>query len=68
MLGQLCSVEIQASVVRWSIGNEIDYRNDPFTHPILRNDYRPTNPPAQDLVARARPSLLLWRGLMLRVL
>ena len=43
------------SVIMWSIGNEIDYRNDPFSHPVLGNEYRPANPPAQDLVACARP-------------
>lgn len=43
------------SVIMWSIGNEIDYRNDPFTHPVLGNEYRPGNPPAQNLVACARP-------------
>jgi len=43
------------SVILWSIGNEVDYRNDPFTHPVLGNEYRPGNPPAQDLVACARP-------------
>lgn len=43
------------SVIMWSIGNEIDYRNDPFTHPILGNEYQPANPPAQDLVTCARP-------------
>ena len=43
------------SVIMWSIGNEIDYANDPFSHPVLGNAYRPENPPAQDLVKHARP-------------
>jgi len=43
------------SVIMWSIGNEIDYRNDPFTHPVLGNEYRPSNLPAQGLVSCARP-------------
>jgi beta-galactosidase len=43
------------SVIIWSIGNEIDYRNDPFSHSVLGNEYRPGNPPAQDLVTCARP-------------
>ena len=43
------------SVILWSIGNEIDYPNDPFSHPVLGNGYRPANPPAQRLVACARP-------------
>ena len=42
------------SVVMWSIGNEIDYANDPFSHPVL-GDYRKGNPPASDLVKYARP-------------
>jgi len=42
-------------VVMWSIGNEIDYRNDPFSHPVLGTEYRPANPPAQNLVTCARP-------------
>ncbi|MBP8303450.1 MAG: glycoside hydrolase family 2 protein [Phycisphaerae bacterium] len=42
-------------VILWSIGNEIDYANDPFSHPVLGNEYRPQNPPAQDLVRHARP-------------
>jgi beta-galactosidase len=43
------------SVIMWSIGNEIDYRNDPFSHPVLGDEYRPGNPPAQNLVICARP-------------
>jgi len=43
------------SVIMWSIGNEIDYANDPFSHPVLGMAYRPTNPPAKDLVRLAAP-------------
>ena len=43
------------SVIMWSIGNEIDYSNDPFSHPILGNSYRPQNPPASDLVKLGAP-------------
>jgi beta-galactosidase len=43
------------SVIMWSIGNEIDYPNDPFTHPILGNEYRPENPSAENLVLHAKP-------------
>jgi beta-galactosidase len=43
------------SVFMWSIGNEIDYPNDPFSHPILGEDYRPEQPPAQNLVKYAKP-------------
>lgn len=42
-------------VILWSIGNEIDYPNDPFSHPVLGNNYRPAQPPAENLVACARP-------------
>ena len=43
------------SIILWSIGNEIDYPNDPFSHPVLEKGYRPENPPAQNLVKYARP-------------
>lgn len=43
------------SVILWSIGNEVDYRNDPFSDPVLGAEYRPGNPPAKDLVTCARP-------------
>jgi beta-galactosidase len=43
------------SVIMWSIGNEVDYRNDPFSHPVLGNEYRLANPPAEGLVTCARP-------------
>jgi beta-galactosidase len=43
------------AIVMWSIGNEIDYPNDPFTHPALGTSYRPGNPPAENLVTLARP-------------
>jgi beta-galactosidase len=42
-------------VILWSIGNEIDYANDPFSHPVLGNEYRPENPPAENLVKYAKP-------------
>ena len=43
------------SIILWSIGNEIDYANDPFSDPVLGAEYRPHNPPARDLVGCARP-------------
>jgi beta-galactosidase len=43
------------SVIMWSLGNEVDYPNDPFTHPALGSSYRPANPRAEDLVTLARP-------------
>ncbi len=39
----------------WSIGNEIDYPNDPFSHPVLGNEYRPENPAAENIVRHAKP-------------
>jgi len=42
-------------IIMWSIGNEIDYPNDPFSHPVLGNNYRPEHPPAEHLVTYARP-------------
>jgi beta-galactosidase len=49
------------SVIMWSIGNEIDYANDPFSHPVLGNDYRPQNPPASDLVKLGTPLIAAVR-------
>jgi beta-galactosidase len=43
------------SIIAWSIGNEVDYPNDPFSHPVLEKSYRPENPPAENLVTLARP-------------
>ncbi len=46
------------SVIMWSIGNEIDYPNDPYSHPVLDKGtinqpvyggYQPKNPPATEL-------------------
>ncbi|MFD2033892.1 glycoside hydrolase family 2 protein [Belliella marina] len=46
------------SIIMWSIGNEIDYPNDPYSHPVLdegRNPqiygkgYQPDNPAASNL-------------------
>ncbi|PHQ31223.1 sugar-binding domain-containing protein [Leeuwenhoekiella nanhaiensis] len=46
------------SIIMWSIGNEIDYPNDPYTHPVLdtgRNPqifgrgFKPGNPSAEAL-------------------
>ncbi len=51
------------SIILWSIGNEIDYPNDPYTHPILntgRNPqiygkgYSPDRPPASRLTEIAK--------------
>ena len=32
------------SVIAWSVGNEVDYPNDPFSHPVLGSNYRPAEP------------------------
>lgn len=47
------------SIIMWSIGNEVDYPNDPYSHPILAGNsvtsqpvqggYLPDNPPAERL-------------------
>ena len=29
------------SIIMWSIGNEIDYPNDPYTHPVLNTEANP---------------------------
>jgi len=51
------------SVILWSIGNEIDYPNDPYTHPVLntgRNPqiygkgYLPDHPPASEITGIAK--------------
>ncbi len=43
------------SIIMWSISNEIDYTNDPFSHSVLGEEYRPDHPSAQNLVKHARP-------------
>jgi hypothetical protein len=42
------------SVVMWSIGNEIDYPDDPFTHPRGRNGAKPNTPSADLMPGIAR--------------
>jgi hypothetical protein len=46
------------SVIMWSIGNEVDYPNDPYTHPVLDKEgigqyhvsgYQPSQPDAKRL-------------------
>lgn len=43
------------SIIMWSIGNEIDFANDPFSDPVLGKDYRPKNPSATIIVNLAKP-------------
>jgi beta-galactosidase/beta-glucuronidase len=51
------------SIILWSIGNEIDYPNDPYSHPILNTGnnpqiygkgYLPDHPPASNITAIAK--------------
>jgi beta-galactosidase len=42
------------SIILWSIGNEIDYPNDPFTQARGRGGARPNTPSADELVPVAR--------------
>lgn len=43
------------SIILWSIGNEIDYANDPYSNPVLGENYHPENPSAEYLVKFGRP-------------
>jgi len=43
------------SIIMWSIGNEIDYANDPYSHPVLGREYHPENPRAENLVKFGAP-------------
>jgi beta-galactosidase len=43
------------SVIMWSIGNEIDGGNDPFSDPVLGKNYQPEDPPASDMVKLGTP-------------
>jgi beta-galactosidase len=51
------------SVILWSIGNEIDYANDPFSDPVLGLDYNPAQPPAREMAALARPLIATVKSL-----
>ncbi|MBS4179186.1 DUF4982 domain-containing protein [Bacillus sp. FJAT-49731] len=37
------------SIVFWSIGNEIDYPNDPYSHPVLEGRYKAGKPEAKGM-------------------
>ncbi|MGM7723362.1 glycoside hydrolase family 2 TIM barrel-domain containing protein [Metabacillus sp. Hm71] len=37
------------SIVFWSIGNEIDYPNDPYSHPVLKDRYNVDKPEAKGM-------------------
>jgi beta-galactosidase len=51
------------SIIMWSIGNEIDGSNDPFTDPVLGKNYRPGNPPATDMVKWGKPLVAAVKAL-----
>ena len=51
------------SVILWSIGNEMDFANDPFSDPVLGKDYHPENPPAAGLVKCAAPLVAAVKSL-----
>ena len=51
------------SIILWSIGNEIDYANDPFSHPVLGDEFRPQNPRAENLVTLAQPLIAAVKSL-----
>ncbi len=51
------------SIILWSIGNEIDFANDPFSDPALGRSYHPENPPATDLVKCAAPLVAAVKSL-----
>lgn len=59
------------SVIMWSIGNEVDYPNDPYTHPVLNTEANPqtwakfseTLPHADRLGEVARELLAVIKGL-----
>ena len=51
------------SIILWSIGNEVDYANDPFSDPVLGNNYQPENPLAKNLVTCAQPLIAAVKSL-----
>ncbi len=61
-----------ASVIMWSIGNEVDYPNDPYSHPVLdhaninqpvQGGYLPNNPKAERLGGIAKRLTAIVRSL-----
>ncbi|MBN2161302.1 MAG: DUF4982 domain-containing protein [Pontiellaceae bacterium] len=60
------------SIIMWSIGNEVDYPNDPYSHPVLDGakvgqkvygGYLPDQPPAERLGGIAKRLSAVVRGL-----
>ena len=61
-----------ASIIMWSIGNEVDYPNDPYTHPVLdhaninqpmHGGYKPDSPKAERLSGIAKRLTTIVRDL-----
>ena len=61
-----------ASIIMWSIGNEVDYPNDPYSHPVLdhaninqpvQGGYLPDHPKAERLGAIAKRLSAIVRSL-----
>jgi beta-galactosidase len=50
-------------IVLWSVGNEVDYANDPFSDPVLGEKYHPEYPPAKDLLTCAQPLIAAVKSL-----
>ena len=51
------------SIILWSIGNEIDSENDPFSDPSLGTNYHPANPSANNIVRCAAPLIAAVKSL-----
>ena len=60
------------AIIMWSIGNEVDYPNDPYSHPVLEGGrvgqkvyggYLPDQPPAERLGDIAKRLATVVRGL-----
>lgn len=60
------------SIIMWSIGNEVDYPNDPYSHPVLdhaninqpvQGGYLPDHPKAERLGVIAKRLTAVVRGL-----
>jgi beta-galactosidase len=50
-------------IILWSVGNEVDYANDPFSDPVLGDKYHPEYPPAKDLLKCAQPLITAVKSL-----
>jgi beta-galactosidase len=45
------------SIMLWSIGNEVDFQNDPFSYPTDGRNYN-SNKPSAEILARTAPRLI----------